>query len=158
MIQTYLFMKRTLLAGRSANAVAYLIIITFLAWLLSVWFRSVYKTALSQELFYIATSLVAFFILSYISLRRRAASFMNDLIDHTSVAIVALLAATYSNAFIHELPNVAAKQWVYTSYPLHGVLLWHIPFSLLIGWPLLCFLPIAVYYGLAPSPIAKRRV
>lgn len=64
-----------------------------------------------------------------------------------SVGIVTLI-ATYANAFIHEFPNVFAKEWIYTirTNTFLDIKILNILLLVWIGWILLSVGPVIIYY------------
>ncbi len=100
---------------------------------------------------YVSAALLAAATLSLMTARRHHPTLL-DVIRHSpNTTLFAMIVATYGNAFLHEFPNTYAHEWVYTNYPLPGMHVFNIPLVILIGWPLLLFFPLSVYYLLRES-------
>ncbi len=81
---------------------------------------------------------------------RHKKSYARELFTRFVPVMAATLCATYVNAFLHELPNVVARQWVYlpTSGTTLDVMILGIPFLVLVAWVFLTLLPVSLYYVL----------
>lgn len=75
-------------------------------------------------------------------------SFFRDLMENLVPIAIIVFLATYINAFIHEVPNTFATQWIYTietnsilDLPILGI-----PLIVWLGWLVLTIGPVIMYY------------
>ncbi len=113
---------------------------------LTVWLAiSDSLAVLAVHFIYITSLFVAFF--GYLSHRRGKASLVDDLFKNPLAVAASLVAATYLNLLLHELPNTRAWEWVYAGVPWQTVQILHIPVAVFPGWLALSLLPVAWFYA-----------
>lgn len=92
----------------------------------------------------IALSII--FYMNYLSERINKISYFRCLLLLPIDYLLITLLTTYFQAFIHEIPNVFARQWVYQNMPFESLMIFDIPTGVLVGWILLTVGPVSLYY------------
>jgi hypothetical protein len=165
MVQSYVLIKRRFLKIRDIKSKhplvgikQYWVLIACLAIVLALisGAATTHPTPALLSSFYLVASFIAFLLLSVISQAHGHMTVIEDLHHHPIKIVLGLLLAIYINAFIQEVPNTYAKEWVYTNYPLSSIHIVGIPLIMLIGWPVLLFVPVAAYYYIRPNPRVIR--
>jgi len=75
----------------------------------------------------------------------RQVTYFELLRKDTWKVVAASLVSVYTMAFLHEIPNVATKQWVYKDIPLMHITIFDIPFIVLCGWIVLLIFPLTIF-------------
>lgn len=100
--------------------------------------------------------LCLFCIINFFAEKTRQISLLRLLMDKPKQIVVAILSGTYLNAFLHEYPNLFARQWIYSSnWPFEGVTVLGTPISILIAWVFLMIGPVSAYF-LVASKVKKE--
>lgn len=76
--------------------------------------------------------------------KRKGLTFFNLLHKEPLKVALAAIMSTYSMAFLHEIPNIVAEQWVYQNLPLMDITIIKIPIFVLAGWIILLLIPLSV--------------
>ena len=153
MFQSYALVRRLFTAKWEPTAkpagkrqLVVLILATALLLLLTIWWMIADSVALlSFNIAYITLLFAALF--AYIARLQGKSSLVDDLRENPVAVGASLLAATYLNLLLHELPNTKAWEWVYSGVPWQGVQLLHIPIAVFPGWIALAVLPAAFLYA-----------
>lgn len=67
-----------------------------------------------------------------------------------------ILASSYIQAVIHEVPNVYGQQWIYQNMPFQELTLLGVPAVVIIfGWIGLTLIPVSIYYRIADESSLK---
>lgn len=79
------------------------------------------------------------------------ASFLRDLLSNPVGCVLATIVATYPNFFLHEFPNIYARQWVYTIPPetFADAMISAIPLFIWLTWPFLTIISVSLFYAVA---------
>ena len=99
-------------------------------------------------LFFWSSLIAGIFLVMWLSELRHRESYARDIIATPFRILFVTLVATYLNALIHELPNVAAPAWVYvihTNTFLDAFFL-GVPYMVWAGWLLLLIGPVSLLY------------
>lgn len=95
---------------------------------------------------YFAVTFTVLFLVNYMSERLSGDSFVRRVAKNPGRYALVVFAAAYTQAFIHEFPNVFAEQWVYQGWPF-PVGVFSIPVVVFfLGWFALTVIPVSVYY------------
>ncbi|MBI2032753.1 MAG: hypothetical protein HYT09_03880 [Candidatus Levybacteria bacterium] len=75
-------------------------------------------------------------------------SYLRDFLEVPIKTFLVTLLVTYSNAFIHEIPNVFSRQWIYTvkTNSFLDIFLFGVPLIVWVGWIALSIGPVGFYY------------
>lgn len=101
--------------------------------------------------FFLFVCMYAVLNLNFTATIRKKLNIPGEVHDHPVALLMILMAATYFNAFLHEIPNVTAQQWAYQNYPWPDLQFLGIPAVAFIAWPILMLFPLGVYYLLPRS-------
>lgn len=105
-----------------------------------------------MALAYVLAALLASLVMSFVTALSNHRTLIDDVHGQPLRMVAALFAATYFNAFLHEIPNTFVHQWTYTNHPWPTLHILNIPAIVLIGWPLLLVFPLSVYYWVRSLP------
>ncbi len=100
---------------------------------------------------YVLAVLLAFLVISFVTTLNNHRTVVDDARSQPLGMLAAVSAATYFNAFLHEIPNTFAHEWTYTNFPLPALSIFGIPVIALLGWPLLLLFPLSIHYWLSPA-------
>lgn len=90
-----------------------------------------------------------FFVLgfmSYFTLRIRKDDLVERMFIKPVKYLILILVVAYTQGFLHEFPNVFAKEWVYHNFPYESVTFFNIPVTVLFfGWIALVVGPYMIF-------------
>lgn len=99
---------------------------------------------LSNEIMFLSMLGTIFFFDSINSLRG-ASSLLEDTISGNWVTTISILLTNLVTAFIHEVPNTFANEWVYQNVPFTNYTVWDVNVLILtFGWLFLVVVPLSV--------------
>lgn len=114
------------------------------------------STPIIMGSFFLFVCMYAILNLNFTATFRKKLNLPGELHDHPIILLMVLVAATYFNAFLHELPNIKAQQWTYQNYPWPDLQFLGIPAVAFVAWPILMLFPLGVYYILPQSMKTKK--
>lgn len=162
MVQTFALFSRLLLRGkretyfmrdagyRRAGYILNACVLLSAAGILATWGGRLFLLT-----FFVAVILRALLLLAYATHLHRRKNLLDKLHAHPFLITVVLVLTIYINAFIQELPNVTAKEWIYTNLPLTQASLGGLPVIVLLGWPFLALYPASAYLYVMPGNARK---
>jgi len=165
MVQTYILlikvMRRRKRVGKPLPLAFYKRCVSALG-LCSVITASLALMQLNYEVtivvFYSSVALFALALLSYISRIHNHDTLLEEIHNNPLKMLLILFLVTYFYAFVHEVSNGVAHEWVYSDFSYTHSHILGIPLAVLPFWPLLVLLPVAAYYYAIPSKLTRPKM